>query len=333
MFIAEAICFYFTYEPMSLRKGAGEGFLKLPGIKLPDAKFSRFYGNLSLQQCEEVCLKSCNCTAYASADVNVGGRGCYAWFGELNDVKQYHYVDGQDFYLRLDAAELAANLMLKRKKSNKKRMLIIIIAVVVPVAFLFSYFSLYWWKNKGYNEESQTLKNDINIELTFFSLETILIAIANFSSPNKLGQEGQNVSVGIMPQSSYVVAQNLLHHSGQNFELVWASSMISSSGVGPIRQSEPANVYPMNPDLGNMVARVVGSTNAKEHSSRSHWNSKLTHLLQDSLGEDSKTLVLAQINPNENDLSETLRALNFASRVIGIELGRGKKQFDSTDLI
>ncbi|KAL8155407.1 hypothetical protein AgCh_000695 [Apium graveolens] len=62
-------------------------------------------------------------------------------------------------------------------------------------------------------------------------------------------------------------------------------------------------------------------------------NSKLTHLLQDSLGEDSKTLVLVQINPNENDLSETLRALNFTSRVIGIELGPGKKQLDSTDLI
>lgn len=43
--------------------------------------------------------------------------------------------------------------MLKRKKSNNKRMLIIIIAVVVPVAFMFSCFSLYWWKNKGHNEE------------------------------------------------------------------------------------------------------------------------------------------------------------------------------------
>ncbi|KAF2286187.1 hypothetical protein GH714_011494 [Hevea brasiliensis] len=32
-------------------------------------------------------------------------------------------------------------------------------------------------------------------------------------------------------------------------------------------------------------ARAVGSTNANEQSSRSHWNSKLTHLLQDSLGE------------------------------------------------
>ncbi|KAL8115540.1 hypothetical protein AgCh_022153 [Apium graveolens] len=323
--------------------GAGEGFLKLPGIKLPDAKFSRFYGNLSLQQCEEVCLKSCNYT-YASADVNIGGRGCYAWFRELNNVKQYHSVDGQDFYLRLDAAEFAANLMLKRKKSDKKRMLIIIIIVVVPVTFLVPCFSLYWWKNKGHNEES---------------LDTILIATANFSSANKLGQEsqqnqlpdymslnsttftylnstnseGQNVSVGIMPQSSSVAAQNLLHHSGQNFELVWASLMIGSSGVGPIRQSELANVFPVNADLGNRVARAIGSTNANEHNSRSHWNSELTHLLQDSLGGDSKTLMLVQISPNENDLSETLRALNFASRVRGIELGPGKKQFDSTDLI
>ncbi|KAH7861473.1 hypothetical protein Vadar_026670 [Vaccinium darrowii] len=43
-------------------------------------------------------------------------------------------------------------------------------------------------------------------------------------------------------------------------------------------------------------------------------NSKLTHLLQDSLGGDSKTLMFVQISPNENDLSETICSLNFASR-------------------
>ncbi|KAK1404597.1 hypothetical protein POM88_004202 [Heracleum sosnowskyi] len=53
--------------------------------------------------------KSCNYTTYASADVNMGGRGCFAWFGELNDVKKYHSVDGQDFYLRLDAAKLVTS--------------------------------------------------------------------------------------------------------------------------------------------------------------------------------------------------------------------------------
>ncbi|OAY68830.1 Kinesin-like protein KIFC3, partial [Ananas comosus] len=79
-------------------------------------------------------------------------------------------------------------------------------------------------------------------------------------------------------------------------------------------------------------------------------NSKLTHLLQDSLSEvfflfwfylfsprsdsggDSKTLMFVQISPNENDVGETLCSLNFASRVRGIELGPAKKQVDVSEL-
>ncbi|XP_021866884.1 kinesin-like protein KIN-14Q isoform X2 [Spinacia oleracea] len=62
-------------------------------------------------------------------------------------------------------------------------------------------------------------------------------------------------------------------------------------------------------------------------------NSKLTHLLQDSLGGDSKALMFLQISPNENDLSETICSLNFASRVKGVELGPAKKQLDNTEFM
>ncbi|KAL5217241.1 hypothetical protein ABZP36_017925 [Zizania latifolia] len=61
-------------------------------------------------------------------------------------------------------------------------------------------------------------------------------------------------------------------------------------------------------------------------------NSKLTHLLQDSLGGDSKALMFVQISPSDNDVSETLSSLNFASRVRGIELGPAKRQVDTAEL-
>ncbi|KAF2316879.1 hypothetical protein GH714_042220 [Hevea brasiliensis] len=79
-------------------------------------------------------------------------------------------------------------------------------------------------------------------------------------------------------------------------------------------------------------ARSVGSTSANELSSRSHWNSKLTHMLQSSLGGDCKTLMFVQISPSAADLGETLCSLNFASRVRGIETGPARKQADFTEL-
>ena len=43
--------------------------------------------------------------------------------------------------------------------------------------------------------------------------------------------------------------------------------------------------------------------------------------------------MFVQISPNENDLSETICSLNFASRVKGVELGPAKKQLDNTEFL
>ncbi|KAK9273189.1 hypothetical protein L1049_017996 [Liquidambar formosana] len=53
-------------------------------------------------------------------------------------------------------------------------------------------------------------------------------------------------------------------------------------------------------------------------------NSKLTQVLRDSLGEDSKTLMLVHVSPKEEDLCETICSLNFATRVRTIHLGNGE---------
>jgi hypothetical protein len=42
--------------------------------------------------------------------------------------------------------------------------------------------------------------------------------------------------------------------------------------------------------------------------------------------------MFVQISPSDNDVSETLSSLNFASRVRGIELGPAKKQIDTAEL-
>ncbi|XP_048887388.1 kinesin-like protein KIFC3 isoform X2 [Brienomyrus brachyistius] len=50
-------------------------------------------------------------------------------------------------------------------------------------------------------------------------------------------------------------------------------------------------------------------------------NSRLTYLLQDSLNGDSKTLMMVQVSPLDNNMSESVCSLKFAQRVRSVELG------------
>ncbi|WOL07311.1 kinesin-4-like [Canna indica] len=61
-------------------------------------------------------------------------------------------------------------------------------------------------------------------------------------------------------------------------------------------------------------------------------NSKLTQVLQSSLGGHAKTLMLVQINPHTESYSETLSTLKFAERVSGVELGAAKSQKEGKDI-
>ncbi|XXG69597.1 hypothetical protein AAC387_Pa06g2419 [Persea americana] len=83
--------------------GKGDYFLRWGQAKVPDTSRSQEEASLSLEACEE-CLKSCNCTTYASFNVN-GDRGCLMWDGDL--VDPWVYSDGgQDICIRVAAFEL-----------------------------------------------------------------------------------------------------------------------------------------------------------------------------------------------------------------------------------
>lgn len=53
-------------------------------------------------------------------------------------------------------------------------------------------------------------------------------------------------------------------------------------------------------------------------------NSKLTQVLQSSLGGQAKTLMFVQLNPDAESFSETISTLKFAERVSGVELGAAR---------
>ncbi|XP_072250476.1 kinesin-like protein KIFC3 [Leuresthes tenuis] len=58
-------------------------------------------------------------------------------------------------------------------------------------------------------------------------------------------------------------------------------------------------------------------------------NSRLTYLLQDSLGKGSKTAMVVQVSALESNVGETLCSLTFAQRVCKVELGPAARKIES----
>ena len=61
-------------------------------------------------------------------------------------------------------------------------------------------------------------------------------------------------------------------------------------------------------------------------------DSKLTYLLQDSLGGNSRTMMVVNVNPCSDSYDETTYALQFATRVRRINIGQAKRNVTSKNL-
>ncbi|CAI9105375.1 OLC1v1004286C1 [Oldenlandia corymbosa var. corymbosa] len=105
------------------------------------------------------------------------------------------------------------------------------------------------------------------------------------------------------------------------------SERVDKSEVTGDRLKEAQHINKSLSALGDVIASL-----AQKSAHVPYRNSKLTQLLQDSLGGQAKTLMFVHISPEPDAIGETISTLKFAERVATVELGAARVNKDSSDV-
>ncbi|MCD7460941.1 hypothetical protein HAX54_044891 [Datura stramonium] len=105
------------------------------------------------------------------------------------------------------------------------------------------------------------------------------------------------------------------------------SERVNKSEVTGDRLKEAQHINKSLSALGDVISAL-----AQKNAHVPYRNSKLTQLLQDSLGGQAKTLMFVHISPEPEAVGETISTLKFAERVSTVELGAARVNKDSTDV-
>ncbi|ORX94298.1 carboxy-terminal kinesin 2 [Clohesyomyces aquaticus] len=101
------------------------------------------------------------------------------------------------------------------------------------------------------------------------------------------------------------------------------SERLEHSKAEGARLKETQNINKSLSCLGDVI-NALGSRGEGGHVP--YRNSKLTYLLQYSLGGNSKTLMFVMVSPLQAHLQETITSLKFATKVHNTHIGTAKKQ-------
>ncbi|EEF28944.1 kinesin heavy chain, putative [Ricinus communis] len=106
------------------------------------------------------------------------------------------------------------------------------------------------------------------------------------------------------------------------------SERVDKSEVTGDRLKEAQYINKSLSCLGDVIAAL-----AQRNSHIPYRNSKLTLLLQDSLGGHAKTLMFAHVSPEGDSFGETVSTLKFAQRVSTVELGAARANKESSEIM
>ncbi|XP_010254537.1 PREDICTED: kinesin-like protein KIN-4C [Nelumbo nucifera] len=97
------------------------------------------------------------------------------------------------------------------------------------------------------------------------------------------------------------------------------SERAKRTGVDGLRFKEGIHINKGLLALGNVISALGDEKKRKEGGHVPYRDSKLTRLLQDSLGGNSKTVMIACVSPADTNAEETLNTLKYANRARNIQ--------------
>ncbi|KAJ0733701.1 putative protein kinase RLK-Pelle-DLSV family [Helianthus annuus] len=197
----------------------GDGFVKRSSVKVPDTRRSWYNVSMNIEECERVCLRNCNCTAYATLDIKTRS-GCLIWFDDLVDIRSYA-EDGQDIFIRMAASELDT------KAKAKRRVRVIVVPVLVSATVLLG-ICLFVYRKRKQKKNGVVMVRENNFasdkkkedwELPLFDFNTIANATNNFSDDCKLGEGGFGpVYKGILEDGKEIAVKRHSRKSKQGLD-------------------------------------------------------------------------------------------------------------------
>ncbi|XAR59615.1 Plus-end-directed kinesin ATPase [Bertholletia excelsa] len=169
--------------------------------------------------------------------------------------------------------------------------------------------------------EGGTRRHSVNCGMTPRVFEYLFTRIQKGASNRKVAATNMNHassrshSVFTCVIESRWESQGVTHHRFARLNLVdlAGSERQKSSGAEGERLKEATNINKSLSTLGLVIMNLVSISNGKSLHVP-YRDSKLTFLLQDSLGGNSKTIIIANVSPSSSCSLETLSTLKFAQR-------------------
>eukprot|EP01042_Synura_sphagnicola_P005856 gene5856-7472_t len=118
----------------------------------------------------------------------------------------------------------------------------------------------------------------------------------------------------IMIKETNVEGEEVVRHGQLNLVDLAGSECVGRSGAKDARAREAGSINQSLLTLGRVITALVD-----HHAHIPYRDSKLTRLLQESLGGKAKTCIIATLSPSQGCVEETLSTLDYAHRAKSIK--------------